>query len=111
MRLQFLYSIYWCAHSKVENMCRSKGGFYYPKLPLGYEYPTGRAVARGVRPARTQPPPAGHRLLHELPNQAVGAYSTKVSGPTGAARYLPVWSPSIADGLVEPVKKLAHRVS
>jgi hypothetical protein len=49
MRLQFLYSIYWCAHSKVENMCRSKGGFYYPKLPLGYEYPTGRAVARGVR--------------------------------------------------------------
>jgi hypothetical protein len=47
MRLQFLYSIYWCAHSKVENMCRSKGGFYYPKLPLGYEYPTGRAVARG----------------------------------------------------------------
>jgi hypothetical protein len=92
MRLQFLYSIYWCAHSKVENMCRSKGGFYYPKLPLGYEYPTGRAVARGVRPARTQPPPAGHRLLHELPNQAVGAYNEGIR----ANGYLPLSSGMVA---------------
>jgi hypothetical protein len=29
----------------------------------------------GSDPARTQPPPAGHRLLHELPNQAIGGYN------------------------------------